>query len=169
MAITVGQDTYSTVADANDYLTLHYGTTLSDDTATAEALLKRATTAIDVLYGERFIGVRTTDNPLEWPRFLNEFGKAEVVIGYSNTGRALENPVPREVKNATIELAYSISQGVDVYAQPAPVLKQESVDVGDVSRTLVFQDSGYMANFLHRVKVIIAPVLRSTGGLRLVK
>lgn len=156
MAITLGTDSYSTIAEANAYLALD-DRAIPDDTY-GENLLKRATQAIDRIYGHRFIGQRTSTNPLHWPRDL---------AAYSNTNRYLEK-IPTELKQATAEMAVLIDSGIDPYEQPTPASRDESVSVDAISVS-----STYVAPFtekpLYKVELILKPLLTSQHGLRLYK
>lgn len=155
MALTVGTDTYISVADANSYLAL-FDKSLPEDLA--EALLKKATLAMDRLYASQFIGGRISDNPLEWPR---------VSASHSNTGRYLED-IPNEVAQATAELAYLLDSGVDPYTQPEALVKEktETVDVITLSQKF---EGVYRTEPLYSVRVVLKPVLVTGGTLPLAR
>lgn len=97
MPLTVGTDSYISLADAVDYLSA-VGKSLAGDADAQEAALRRATMWVDGTYRARFPGTRTDgrDQLLEWPRT----GASDVY------GTAIPNDeIPREIVNATAEAA----------------------------------------------------------------
>ncbi len=103
MALIVGQNSYISVADADEYFNtrLNSDAWLNADTATKEAALIQATRTIDVLYD--WSGEKTSsDQPLDWPR-------SGV---YDCDGNELdENTIPEAVENATCEEAIYLISG----------------------------------------------------------
>lgn len=100
MALTVGTDTYVTLADAETYATEHF---IGDDKTTwdgasdadKEAALRQATQYIDAKFHDRFVGfIQSTAQALEWPR----------ASAVDRSGRSLTG-TPDAVKDATVELA----------------------------------------------------------------
>lgn len=171
MSLTVATDTYISLEDATEYWDLQYDEVFPEGEE-GEKLLKKATIAIDRLYGHRFIGFRNPDQPLEWPRTIWEQGnRFDETFGanLNLNGRSMETPVPREVAQATAEMAYLINNDQDVYAQPEASVSSESLQVSSISidRTLT---RGYQVNPLQPVFVVLQPVIKpSAGTLRLVK
>lgn len=157
MAIVVGTDSYISVEDANTYLAM-FGLALPADEALAEGLLKRATMAIDRVYGSRFIGVRYSDKPLEWPR---------ISAAYSMNNRYLED-IPNEVAYATAEFALMLDAGFDPYAQPAAAITETSVTV-DVISTSEKYAAPRRTDTMYNITVILQPVLKTGGALSLVR
>ena len=158
MAITVGTDSYISHADANSYWEFNFEEGLPAD-GPGNDLLKKATIAIDRLYGSRFIGWRVSSNPLSWPRNS---------ASNSRTGRRLES-IPKEVADATAEMAYLIYNGEDVYTQPGPLVKDESIQVDVISISNTFAGTYQDKSTLSKIELILAPVLTGGNGLRLVK
>lgn len=144
MALTVGTNSYIDEVDAAEYIAIEGLDALTD----AENSLIRATRALDRLFGQRFTGTKTlSTQALQFPR----------------NGATT---VPQEVLDATVELAVMIESGTNLYAQPDPLLKSESVSVGDISETRTYRDTGYSTNFLYKLEVILSPYLVPTSGLR---
>jgi len=168
MAITVGIDTYASTAEATDYCTL----VGIDQLGSAEASLKQATIAIDRLYGARFIGVKEQlDQPLHWPRRptasnIDQSTDWFIVDSFGNyrnfTG------IPTEVKQATIELAVMIEAGTNPYAQPAAQVTDETVEL-DVIKTSKKYSTGYAAEPLYKLSVILASLLQAGVVIRKVR
>ena len=156
MTIIVGTNSYADAAMATEYCVLAGISAL----ATPEPSLKKATIAIDRLYGARFIGTRlVVGQALAWPRGVStdSFGD------YRSS-----SVTPIEVQQATIELAVMSEAGTDAYAQPEPLVTGEKNEAGDakVSTTYAF---GYAVNPLNKISVILAPLLASTGLIRMVR
>ena len=144
MALTVGTNSYIDAAAAAEYIAVEGLDALTD----AENSLIRATKALDRLFGQRFTGAKTLSTQvLQFPR-----GGATAV--------------PQEVLDATVELAVLLESGANLYAQPAPLVKSESVSVGDITESKTYRDTGYSTNFLYKLEVILSPVLVPTSGLR---
>lgn len=97
MAITVGVDSYVTVAEADAYHTARNNTGWNGSNAEKEADLKYATLYVDRRYS--FVGEHngSPGQPLAWPR-LNAVDKQGV----------LRTGVPQEVKDAVCELALQL-------------------------------------------------------------
>lgn len=158
MALTVGTNTYVSEADADTYIELMGLAELS----APEALLKRATQALDRLYGSRFIGSKATSTQaLAWPRI--------VVEDIDSDGNARNfTGIPTEVANATVELALLMDSGSNVFAQPEPMVTKETVQVDVISQSREYA-SAFSANALHSVALVLRPLLASTFGARLVR
>jgi hypothetical protein len=172
MAITVGTDSYVSLANARAYLA-KVGKSLPSTDSVAEDLLKQATLAIDRIFADRFIGVRISSNPLEWPRLADYVGPGGVNIGgaggygYSNTGRYLE-PIPREVEQATSELAVLLDEGLNPYTQPEAAVMDSSITV-DVISISTKASGARVDDPIFNVSLILRPVLITGSGLRLVR
>jgi hypothetical protein len=154
MTITVGTDTYVTVEDAIEYLALMGLPELPVDegaapNASAELALKRATRAIDNLYGGRFIGVKADyEQPLQWPRVHD----VDEVVG----------DTPIELSNATTEM-YALMIDSDVYVQPEPQLIKETVQLDVIQESREFAET-YAPNLLHKIAMILRPLISSSGS-----
>jgi hypothetical protein len=169
MTLIVGQNTYISQADAEAYADLAGLDALTDPVKS----LKQATLALDRLYGARFIGLKDNlEQPLMWPRrptssdvdsatdyyLVDSFGNYRSFTG-----------IPIEVAHATVELAMLIESGTNVYAQSDPVVKQETIEVDVIRTSRTYHDIGYRTNFLHKIHVILAPLLTSAASFKLVR
>jgi len=96
MAITVGTDSYVTVAEADAYHTANNNAAWTGTTAVKEAALRYATRYVDRKY--QWIGMHSGSpgQPLAWPRLDAYDSEGVIRIG-----------VPQEVKDATCEMALS--------------------------------------------------------------
>lgn len=140
MSLVLGTDTYITLEEADAYIA-DYG---PDGAEVTEPQLRRATLAIDRLYGGQFAGVPAdADQPLQFPR-LGEFG------------------IPTQVAQATVELAL-LSDSVDVYAQPTALLTEEATEIAGAIKTSSKYATAYAVNPLHKVTLILAPLLVGTS------
>lgn len=142
MALIVGTDTYIDLADSTAYLA-DFG---DEGAVVTETDLKKATLAIDRLYGGRFKGVKTDDlQALQFPRDTS-------------------TTIPQAVEHATVELAVLMANGLNPYVQPDPVVTEETVELDVLKQSRKFASNGYSSNFLHKINVILAPVLYAAGG-----
>lgn len=141
MPLVVGTDTYISLADATTYLATYSSGEVD------EPSLAKATLAIDRLYRGRFRGVKTdTNQPLEFPRDA-------------------ATTIPTVVTQATAELAVLIKAGFDVYAQPAPQVMEETVELDVIKQSKKYGALGYYKNPLHQIAVILSPVLYAVSGI----
>lgn len=184
MALIVGTNTYVSLDAATTYadlaglsfLNISDGAdaeAIAIQTAKAEASLKRATLAIDRLYGARFIGFKATlQQPLLWPRHptmetVDTENGAYVVDSHGNyrdfTG------IPVEVQHAVTELAVMLEAGYDPYVQPEPTVTEESVEVDVIKQSRKFQGVGHRVNEMHKIDVILSPLLHRGSSIRLVR
>lgn len=100
MALTVGTDSYISLADAETYAAAHF--IGSDATAwdaasdtDKEAALRQATQYVDAKFRDRFLGyIQSTTQALEWPR----------TAAFDRSGRTLHG-TPEAVTDAVVELA----------------------------------------------------------------
>jgi hypothetical protein len=172
MALTVGTDTYISLADARTYATMYgiAGVEDGDDT-TAEANLKVAARMLDRMYNNQWIGIKKTlEQSLAWPRNVGEFGT------YRGEGESwnytldsdgnprLFNTIPAEVGEAQVELVGLITGGLDVLAQVENAITSytDKVDVLSVSRDY---KSPYKVDPMFRVRLILRPLLQVKYGL----
>jgi hypothetical protein len=161
MALTVGENTYADLAEAEAYIAEQ-----GLDPLTDENLLVKATKALDRLYGNRYIGTKTlSTQSLYWPRFVtsqyayqsNAFGD---LVDWTSTD------IPLEVKEATIELAVAMSSDYNPYVAREPGLTQKSERVeGAVATSYTFAGPFYERDaVLTKIDLILAPVLGSARG-----
>ena len=168
MALTVGTNTYVDEAAAAEYCELAG----LDALANPETSLKRATLALDRLYGGRFIGVKASiAQALAWPRrpTASQVDASQDWYVVDSFGNYRDfNGIPVEVQQATVELAVLIEDGKDVYLQPEPRVVSESVELDVIKQSRTYL-SGYMVTPLNKVNVILAPLLTRAGSIRLVR
>lgn len=134
--LTLGTDTYCTLDAATDYFEF-----FGDGVETDEPSLRKATLAIDRLYGLRFKGTVTElEQPLLFPRNGS-------------------TSIPKCVQEACAELAAMITAQVDVYAEPEGTVTKSSVDVQGI-KTSVEYAKAYRSNPMYKIELILAPVLK---------
>lgn len=170
MALTVGTDSYISVADAAAYCELAGLDSLGVDTA--ESSLKQATLALDRLYGARFIGLKEQlSQALAWPRRpttaqVDSSQDWYVVDSFGNYRDF--SGIPTEVKQATVELAVLIEAGTNPYVQPEPVVTTETVEVDVIKQSRSYQ-AGYRTDPLFKVTAVLAPLLATGYSIKLVR
>lgn len=149
MALVVGTNTYSDEAHAADYIELMGLNSLPPDEA--ESLLKRATRALDDIYGPRLAGSKTdADQPLEWPRD----GDAEI---------------PSRIADAAVEMALLLAEGVNIFAPEGPVVQSESFSLGPISESKTYAVPHRESSVFHRLDMLLGSYLVSTSSVRLVR
>lgn len=172
MTITVGVDTYISLADARQYVIDNGLSSLPDDDADAEALLKRAAKGIDRRWGNRFIGMRRTyTQKLAWPRDVN------VQPGYRGPGEAwlytldadgnprLFNDIPPEMGEAQVEMALLMQDGADPLEQNEAPITEKSVEVGGIKSVKKYASS-YQTPLFYNIATILRPLLVPVGGIK---
>lgn len=148
--LVIGQNSYVTVEEATAYIA-EQGL---DNLSSAETMLIRAGTALDRLYGSRFYGCREVQTQsMEYPR--------------SVLGDDLQI-YPKVLKQAQIELAVLIDSGVNLYAQPEPVIIKETNEIDVLKETKEYKQA-YSTNFLYKISLILAPIIRNANIIRLVR
>lgn len=169
--LVLGTNSYVDQSEADAY-TADMGL----DAITDDQLLIRATKWVDRNYAGRFIGFRALNSQaLNWPR-------ASAVDVYSESGRiSLDsdgnfidlNSIPPSVKEAVIEVALLLQDESDVYAQPTPAVTEESTEI-DVLKSTKKYSSPFQAKTagdidLYKIELILRPVLRAKGAIKLVR
>lgn len=179
MTITVGTDTYISLVDAQAYATNNGLTLGANDTAT-ETLLKRATVALDRIYGAQYLGTKATEaQSLAWPRnFINSdvnyphFAGEWLYVTVDSDGNPRDfSGLQPETGYAEVELAALIQSGTDPYAQPDPFLSQIRQKVATLEEEKQFKASqGYRTNPLYKIALILRPLLKmSTGSIAITR
>lgn len=171
MAITVGTDTYISLADARAYVAANALAALPTDDTDAEDILKRAAVAVDRNYGNKFLGQKASiTQSLAWPR---EFASAQphgtgewLYQNYDSDGNPRDfSGLQPETGYAQVELAVLINGGTDVYAQPDPFLSQLRQKVSSLEEEKQFKAAqGYRTDPLYRITLILRPLLRTSTG-----
>lgn len=127
MTITVGTDTYLSVANADTYWSNRNNSVWSAaSTAAKEAALRQATKYVDGAFN--FVGYQIITNVLAWPR-----DGAQVTQG-NFAGMVYDNTtIPPQVKDAVAELALeALSADLAPTQARGGAVKREKVDVIEV-------------------------------------
>lgn len=157
--IVTGANSYTDLADANAYFTAKGELGWAGDDSFKEQNLINATTAIDALYGERYISRIVDEEPsqsLLWPReFTND----------RNQRRINEDTIPNALKNAQMEMALLAQNGVDLFPEgnKANDITQSSVSIGDISESTTFQKlNKEQATYdgFREIELILRPILK---------
>lgn len=162
MTITVGTNTYLSVADADAYWTARNDSVWSASTVTTaqkEKALLEATQFLDANY--QFIGdLANMLQPLAWPR------SNAVICGGNFDGQYYSaTEYPQKLKDATAELALeALSARLAPTETRGGAVKKEKVDVIEVEY-FQFAPSGKTYRF---VSMLLNPlVVGSSGSIRL--
>jgi len=174
MSLTVGVDTYISLADARTYVAVQGLTPLPILDADAEALLKRATIALDRNYGNRYLGIKVSETQtLAWPRnYINSVVNIPhfegewpyVVVDSDGNPRDFSGLQP-ETGYAETEMAVMLQANVDLYAQPDPYLSQIRQKVSSLEEEKQFKgNQGYRVDPLYKITLILRPLLKTSTG-----
>lgn len=156
MTITVGTDTYLSVADADTYWSNRNSSTWSDaSTEEKEAALREATQYIDGAY--LFIGeIVSSSQILAFPRSGLEIRSGNFKFHYTDS-----STIPFMVENATAELALeALSARLLESKERGGRVKREKVGQIEIEYT-DFAPSNKTYDF---VTNILRPLLKSGGG-----
>ena len=166
MTITVGTDSYISLADARTYVAANGLTPLPLVDADAEALLKRATTTMDRVYGAKYLGSKALmTQSLAWPRFVgtgypHSTGESLYVTIDSDGNPRDFSGLQTELGQAETELAVMLQAGVDPYVQPDPLLSMERNKVSALEQEKQFKNpQGYRTDVLYKISLILRPIL----------
>lgn len=173
MALIVGTNSYISLVDAQTYAAQN-GLTLGANDAATETLLLQATTAMDRIYGNRYLGQKQTEGqPLGWPRLVSNYQNPHyegewsyVTVDSDGNPRDFSGLQP-ETAWAQVELAALQQAGTDPYAQPNPTLKRLKQKVSSLEEDKEFANAqGFQVDPLYRVTLVLRPLLRvSTGSI----
>lgn len=155
MAITVGTDSYLSVADADTYWSNRNNAVwAAADTADKEKALREATQYLDSSYG--FIGTQITTNVLAWPRYDVEVVRGNFAgITYNST------TIPPQIEDATAELALeALSARLNAVKDRGGYVKKTKVDAIEVEYS-DFAPSGKTYSF---VTGLLKPLLKNGGN-----
>lgn len=95
-------NSYVSLVDCDTYHSDRGNTSWTGEDAAKEAALIRATQYLDMHYRSRFLGYRySEEQALEWPRYDAE----------DDNGYYLDNEIPKELEQATCELALRALSG----------------------------------------------------------
>jgi hypothetical protein len=150
MTITVGTNTYLSVADADTYWSNRSNTTWSSaTTAQKEAALLEATQYIDGAYS--FIGTQITANALAFPRYGAFIVRGNLAgISYDSA------TIPPQITTACAELALEALGGRLAPSQErGGAIKREKVDSLEVE----YQDGAPSNKTYDFVDMLLAPLL----------
>lgn len=170
MTITVGTDTYITLADARDYANDFANSQLPQNDVEAEKILKQAAVALDRIYGARYLGRKSTSSqPMYWPRTfdtgMEDYSDGFMVKDSDGNPADLSN-YPVQLGYAQVELALLSLSGTSVYTQPAPAIISESKKLDVLEKQLQYANSnGYKEDYLYKVSLILRPLLKRSGSV----
>lgn len=169
--LVLGTDTYITLTAARTYC-ITYGGSLPVVDADADSLLRKATLAIDRIYGNRYLGRKiNASQPLYWPRTyvqgnMNNYDDGFFILDSDGNPADLSS-YPVQLGYAEVELALLIQAGTDIYAQPQPVLSSERKKVDVLEKELAYAtgsgQTGYRTQPLYEIGLILRPLLTSSG------
>lgn len=151
MALTIGTDSYVTVAEANAYHTANNNAGWTGTDGVKEAALRYATRYVDKKY--QWIGMHSGSpgQPLSWPRLDAYDSDGKIRVG-----------IPQEVKDAVCEMA--LSHIVDGSTLPSKDRggQIEQVKAGSVE---VKYTSGAPSNRTYpMVDLIVSKLLAGSGA-----
>lgn len=175
--ITVGTDSYITLANARTYATLFslsgvesaadlldVGAVAAAD-ATAEANLKIAAKSLDRVFGNKYLGTKATSTQsLAWPRNVGQVGTSIDADGNPRDFSSL----PVELGEAQVELCSLIQSGVDVLAQIDGAVTSVIEEL-DVLKSQKQYAKSFQIDPLHRVKTILRPLLSTKVGITMTR
>lgn len=142
MALTVGTDTYVTVAELEAYALKRGIAIVAVD---KEPLLVKALDYIDTL---SYRGVKTSDTQLlQFPR--------DITLDL----------VPTNVKNAQMAAALMIDSGEDLQATLGKKVLSEKIDVIEIT----YSDNSSDMKVFTKINALLREYLASAGGLKLVR
>src|SRR6478609_374842 len=161
----VDSTSYMSVADADSYHAL-YGNlewTSVTDADLKESALVRATKAIDLLYGEQFQSFPLTHSAyiqsLLWPRLTVIINGIQIVT----TGQ-----MPKQLKDATAEVALMALNGVDVVAKPSRQagITSAQTQLDTLSSSVTYQKPVKTEQFtgFWKIEQILKPLLVADGS-----
>lgn len=157
MALTVGTDSYLSLADANTYWSNRDNDVWSAASDTEkEAALREATQFIDATY--EFIGYQVTTNSLAFPRNDVYITKGNFAgVSYDNT------TIPPQIEDACAELALeALSDRLLPSKDRGGAVKREKVDVIEVE----YFDWAPSARTFNYVARILRPLLTHGGAMK---
>lgn len=171
MTITVGTDTYISLADARTYVADQGLPALPLVDADAEVLLKRGRVSMDRIYSNRYLGMKQTiTQPLFWPRIFaqgNPHGVNEwpyQIVDSDGNPRNFQGIQP-ELGYAQVEMTSMLQANIDPYAQPAPYVNFDKSVVGSLEKEIHISDSkSYREDPLYKISLILRPLLTSSTG-----
>jgi len=168
--ITVGVDTYISLANAQAYASAN-GLTLGANDSATESLLKQATVALDRIYGNRYLGEKdTASQPLAWPRLVGSgrphFEGESLYVTYDSDGNPRDfSGLQPETGYAQVELAAMVQASVDIYAQPAPAVSAFTNRVASLEESKTLANAqGWQQNPLYKISLILRPLLENNSG-----
>lgn len=154
----VNANSYVTLVEARAYA-LARDVKLTDADAVLEVYL---TKAMDYLEAQRdnFKGMKTVPTyALQWPRYGVFIDGTEIA----------SNIVPKELKNAQIQLAMAVADGVDLMPTASGDAFIISEKVGPIETKYAEGVSTSGVPIVRAVEAWLAPLLRATGALTTVR
>lgn len=163
---------YASVAEVDSYISDYArndSTWASASTSNKERYIAEATQSIDLLWGNRFVGVKfDVDQALKWPR----------LGGFDREGYELSSSViPVAIKRATAELAFKHANigGVTTTTGDTTniipdkdgggMISEETVKVGAVESTTKYEGGKRETKWYRKVEMILRPYLTPSGNI----
>ena len=164
------------LSTSNSYVTYAEYATYCDligktpgEQATVEPKLIQSTLALDRMFSSRFLGRKlAAEQPLQWPRIATTERSINLPDGFYSMdadGNYRDfNQVPTEVKQATCELAFSLTDGTDPYVQPQPGVLEETKKVDVIEKSVKYAGSyNVQEQWEYKLAIVLRPVLLPTA------
>lgn len=175
MAITVGQDTYISLADARTYAALEMLDLPTDDVE-AETILKRAAKALDRRFAGRYLGIKANaNNPMQWPRLVGTHGdyhsEGEV---YNQQTDSDGNPrdlsgYPVELGEAQVEIAALMINGQNPLEPSEVAITRKTSKVDVLTVDVQYATPSTPTSVFNTVFTILRPILTQKNGLKMTR
>ena len=163
-------NSYVSLADADSYVSDYIRnsstwTSLSD--AVKKGYLVEATQSIDLIWGERFIGMKLTQTQaLGWPRN----------VGYDSDGFSVgSDEVPSRVAHATVEMAWrhlnddgpstttGDSTGIIADVGSGNNINEEIAKVGSVTSEKKYSGTKNMGIYFRKIELMLKKIINPSG------
>lgn len=170
--LALGTNSYVDQSEADTYCA-----DMGLDSVTDDQLLIRATKWIDRTFANRFLGIRLGNTQaLNWPRSPAQdvYFAQGLYVSLDSDGNYIDlNTIPQAVKEATVEVALMLQDGSDPYSQPAPAVIEEHSEI-DVLKSSKKYSSPFKPSTagdvdLYKIELILRPVLKQKGAIKLVR
>jgi hypothetical protein len=159
-------ESYVSVLDADAYAAarlIDIWSAIETTTAIKEAALRRATEYLDMEYGLRLKGVRSTQTQaLEFPRFCMYLPKANEPYP--------DDTIPVSVSRACIELAViALSGPLYSIEDRTRVIIEEAKGVGPLTKRFRYSEPDRLQRLYVQVQQLMLPFVENAGVLRSVR
>lgn len=170
MALTVGTDSYFSIAEADDYFTARGVTAWTGAEDAKEAAGRRGTSYLDNQYRDRWKGYRAEQaQKLAWPRVAGYAGSSAMgVYGLvdSDGFEIPANETPQQVKNAAMEAALLALTGVTLEPrlERGGRIKSLSKGVGPLSKSTTWEDGAPTVDRYTVIDGLLRGLVKSSPG-----